>query len=221
MVKIILLILVSLIPISKVRLLSYRFFFNYEIDAASYVGMFNLLELNSLEMVNARIGYFNLIKVNHLIMGDKSYIHKKNMIKNLNEVIMKNKAGIFSNNFIGGINKENKSENFDFALQNLIIGNRSAVNRRNYFDVLRPIIIGDNVVFGGEGSEIWTHGFDLDRNLLPGGVTFGDNIFIGSKCVFTKNINICDKVTIGPGSVIYKSIKEPGFYTTHQIVKVN
>ena len=57
--------------------------------------------------------------------------------------------------------------------------------------------------------------------MLTGGLDFGNNIFIGSKCIFTKNIRICDNVTIGPGSVIYKSIKESGFYTTHQIVKVN
>jgi acetyltransferase-like isoleucine patch superfamily enzyme len=85
---------------------------------------------------------------------------------------------------------------------------------------VRPIIIGDNVVFGGQGSEIWTHGFEVDRTMLLGGVAFGDNIFIGSKCIFTKNVQVGNNITIGPGSIVYKSINESGFYSSHQIEKI-
>ena len=221
MTKTIKLIIVSIIPIYKIRLFLYRNIFKFKIDSSSYVGMFNILNIKTLEMEGATINYLNYINVDHLKMYRKSLIHKKNIIKSMNGITLKNNSHIFSNNFIGGGVKDSNSNGFNFTSQNIMLGCNSEINRRNYLDVLRPIVIGDNVVFGGEGSEIWTHGYDLNRNLLTGGVTFGDNIFIGSKCTFTKNISISDNVTIGPGSVIYKSIKESGFYTTHQIVKVN
>jgi acetyltransferase-like isoleucine patch superfamily enzyme len=121
-------------------------------------------------------------------------------------------------NFIGA-QKTNEGQ-FKFDSQNLVLGKRSEILRNNYFDVVRPIIIGDNVVFGGQGSEIWTHGFEVDRTMLLGGVTFGDNIFIGSKCIFTKNVQVGNNITIGPGSIVYKSINESGFYSSHQIEKI-
>ena len=151
-------------------------------------------------------------------MAPGSFILKRNRIKHLNTLVIRESGLINTGNFIGA---QKTSENpFNFDAQNLFLGKRSEILRNNYFDVVRPIIVGDNVVFGGQGSEIWTHGFELDRTMLLGGVTFGDNIFIGSRCIFTKNVHITSNVTIGPGSVVYKSINESGFYSSQQIEKI-
>ena len=153
MTKTILLIFISIIPIYRIRLFLYRNIFKYKIDSSSYVGMFNILNLRRLDMEGATIGYLNFIKTDHLKMFRKSLIKKQNRIKSINELTLKNNSHIFSNNFIGGGVKGTNENGFNFALQNIILGSNSEINRGNYVDVLRPIIIGDNVVFGGEGSE--------------------------------------------------------------------
>jgi acetyltransferase-like isoleucine patch superfamily enzyme len=153
-------------------------------------------------------------------MKEKSIIRKFNRIKNLNEIFLSKEAKIDSKNFVGGPDKASRLIGSDFKKQNLFIGERSSVLRSNYFDVVREIKIGSNVIFGGNGSEIWTHGFDTQRVFLYGGVEFGDDIFIGSKCIFTKGISVCDEVSIGSASVIYKSILEKGLYTSHKMEKI-
>ena len=64
------------------------------------------------------------------------------------------------------------------------------------------------------------HGFDTDRNMLVGKVVFKNDIFIGSKCTFTKGIEVVNNTTIGPGSVVYKNIDEGGLYSSQQLVKI-
>lgn len=218
MLRRITLIIISALPISGVRHFFYRLFFRYQIKGSSRIGMFNYISCRQVVLEDAKIGSFNLIIVNTLKLGPGARIINWNRIKHLNNLIIKDNGLINNRNFIGA--QKSGERPFVFDLQNLTLGQRSEILRNNYFDVVRPITIGDNVVFGGEGSEIWTHGFEVDRTMITGEVTFGDNIFIGSGCIFTKNIQITSGVTIGPGSVIYKSINEGGMYSTHQIQKI-
>lgn len=180
--------------------------------------MFNYISCNEVVLQDAVIGSFNLIIVSRLTMAPGSSIFKRNRIKHLNTLAIKEQGLINTGNFIGA--QKTTEGQFDFNAQNLVLGKRSEILRNNYFDVVRPITIGDNVVFGGQGSEIWTHGFEVDRTMLVGAVAFGDNIFIGSKCIFTKNVQVASNVTIGPGSIVYKSITESGLYSSHQIHKI-
>lgn len=212
------LIVVSLIPIQVIRHLFYKTFYNYKISKDSKIGMFNYIQCSELVLNAASIGSFNLIIVKNLTLDTKARIIDRNRIKHLNKLAIKEGGLINKLNFVGG--QEFSHGAIIFEHQNLTLGKRSEINRHNYFDVIRPITIGDNVVFGGEGSEIWTHGFEINRNMLTGDVSFGNDIFIGSKCIFTKNVHIVSNVTIGPGSVIYKSITESGVYSTHQINKI-
>lgn len=212
------LVLISIIPYGPFRRWLYRVLFGYNISKYSRIGFLSYVESKSVRLENATIGAFNLIITKQLIMKNNSVIRSRNRIKNLNSIQMEENSTIYKYNFIGG--PSIGEEPLKFELQNLELGKNSDILRGNYFDLVRPIVIGENVVFGGEGSEIWTHGFDSERNMLVGEVQFGNNIFIGSGCIFTKNVFVDNNITIGPGSVIYKSIYEPGFYTTHQILKV-
>lgn len=210
--------IISILPLTIARHFFYRLFFRYQINGNSKIGMFNYISCKEVVLQDAIIGTFNLIIVSKLTMDPGSFILKRNRIKYLNKLSIKESGIVNIGNFIGA-QKTNEGL-FKFDDQNLLLGKRSEILRNNYFDVVRPIIIGDNVVFGGQGSEIWTHGFEVDRTMLVGGVTFGDNIFIGSRCIFTKNVNVVSNVTIGPGSIVYKSINESGFYSSHQIEKI-
>jgi len=212
------LVIISILPIAIVRHFFYRLFFGYQINGNSQIGMFNYLSCREVVLQDAVIGSFNMIIVSKLTMASGSFILRRNRIKHLNLLAIKEGGLINMGNFIGA--QRTNEGLFKFDSQNLILGKKSEILRNNYFDVVRPIIIGDNVVFGGQGSEIWTHGFEVDRTMLVGGVTFGDDIFIGSKCIFTKNVDVVSNVTIGPGSTIYKSINESGFYSSHRIEKI-
>lgn len=212
------LIIAAFVPYYRLRHFYYKLFYNYKIDSNSRIGMFNYINCKELTLVKSKIGFLNIIVIKKLEMSEESVINSKNRIKHLNHVIIKEQGLIHKGNFIGSA--KCGEEFMSFSLQNLYLGKTSQILRHNYFDVGRTITIGDNVVFGGEGSEIWTHGFEINRNMLFGEVTFGNDIFIGSKCIFTKNVKISDNVIIGPGSVIFKSIQESGFYSTHQLTKI-
>jgi acetyltransferase-like isoleucine patch superfamily enzyme len=207
-------LLISLIPVNVLRIFFLRIFCGYQIDSNSKVGMFNILIADKLTMVNATIGSFNYIDAKTVSIQN-GLINKLNRIKHINQLVLKERSIIFSKNFIGGSRHiENRAD------QNLILGKCSEILRNNYFDVTDEITVGNNVVFGGNGSEIWTHGFDTNRKMLRGGVVFKNDIFIGSKCIFTKGIEIGDNITIGPGSVVYKSVSESGLYSSQQLIKI-
>lgn len=213
-------VFISLAPFNRLRIFLYRVILGYNISYSSKIGICIILNCKKVKIEDAKIGFLNQIIVEEITMSPKSFIHKFNRIKNLNILKLEEGSHISSWNFIGAPKKNHPFRGKDFPQQNLIVGCKSSILRNNYFDVVREIIIGENVVFGGTGSEIWTHGFDVYRNMLVGSVTFGNNIFVGSKCIFTKGIKISDKTTIGPGSVIYKSISDPGIYSSHQLYKV-
>ena len=218
--KNIILFITSLAPTNPFRIFLYNTIFGYKIDYKSKIGCLNIINGKSVKISKAKIGRFNYIKADYIQMDESSNINKFNRLKNLHTLKIGERSRIFDRNFIGGSPNGVQAEGFDYEEQKVVLGKDTAVNRGNFFDVVRSIIIGDNVVFGGVGSEIWTHGFETNRTMIVGGVEFGNDIFIGSKCVFTKNVKIVDGVTIGPASVIYKSITEKGVYSTHNIYKV-
>lgn len=218
--KIIFTFLISLVPINRLKIFLYKIFFGYKITDHSKIGFFNVLCVEEFYSDGATIGNFNYIKCNSLKLKKGALINKFNRLKNINKLELGKEAMIFSWNFVSGIPKKSNHKSLDFKNQNLSLGNTSALLRKNYIDLVDEIIIGNNVVFGGNGSEIWTHGFDTKRNFLKGKIKFGNNIFVGSKCIFTKGIEITDNIVIAPGSVIYKSILEPGIYSTNEIRKI-
>ena len=218
--KSILSFIISLLPLNAVRIFFYRVFFNYDIDYKSRIGMFNIINCTTFKSHKANIGVLNQIIAENFELEENATIIKLNRFKNIHILKIGANVEIVSGNFFGGPKKGTSNQSIDFKNQNLFIGERSAVLRKNYFDVVEEIHIGKNVVFGGNGSEIWTHGFDIQRKMYVGKVKFGNDIFIGSNCIFTKNVEVANDITIAPGSVIYKSILESGIYSTHQINKV-
>lgn len=208
-------VLISLIPFQPIKIWCYRVVLGYRIDYRTKIGFFNIIICKTVTITSSKIGHFNYIDTSNLIMKEGARIQKFNRIKHLNTLVLESGAFILSKNFIGGSKLKQH-----FINRKVTIGKMTQILRSNYFDVVDEIVIGKNVVFGGNGSEIWTHGFDVNRKMLVGKITFGNNIFVGSHCIFTKGITISDETTIAPGSVVYKSILEPGVYSTHQINKV-
>jgi acetyltransferase-like isoleucine patch superfamily enzyme len=181
----------------------------------------NIIIADKLVFKNANIGNLNFINVKSITIKEKASIGSFNKIKNINNLYLDSRSTIRSKNFIGGPEQGHPIKDTDMSLQNLYVGKSSSILRKNYFDVVREIRIGDDVIFAGQGSQIWTHGFDCNRQFYCGNVTLSNKIFIGSNCILTKGITICSETTISSGSVIYKNILESGFYSTNQLVKIS
>ena len=72
---------------------------------------------------------------------------------------------------------------------------------------------GKNVVFGGMNSKIF-----LNRSLEKN-TSFGENIFIGSNCIFITGIKLEKDIIIGAGSVVLDSIIDPGLYYSKKLIR--
>lgn len=211
----------SMIPNRRLKIFFLRLIPGCKISYNSFIGYFNYIKFNELEINSGRIGHLNWLDINQIRIKQGAWIGNLNRIKSVNQVLLKENAIIQARNKVFGpsIHHRNLSDDYKLEFQNLVLGERSELLRSNFVDLTRSVTLGDNVVIGGNGSEFWTHGFDVERNLKAGDIELGDNIFVGSQCIFTPGVKIVDKVIIAPGSVVYKSINEAGLYSSHQLVK--
>lgn len=214
--KKILAIIIGFLPISKIRIFLWRTIFNYHISYDSYIGWANIIICDSVNINNAKIGHFNRIYCGELLMKSKAEIGKLNLIKLVTHFEMLQSSRIESKNtFVGfNINSYIHQDDCFFCL-----GERSLIKLNNNIDLTRNVTIGNNVVFGGRNTEIWTHGFDIYRHMVTAPVSIGNDIYIGSRCTICQGVTICDKTVIGAATCVSKSIEDPGFYVSNSLVR--
>lgn len=210
-----LIIFISFLPLNFIRIRMYRIFLGYKISNQSKIGLFNYLACDLLEMHSSNIGSFNIIQCQKLDMQNSS-IGKLNRIRFIKTCSLRKGSLIRSKNSIIG--------SFDYFspfedVFNFEIGENSLLTSSHYFDCPGNIKIGNNVVFGGINSQVWTHGFDINRTMIVGDVTIGNDIYVGSGVFILQNVSICDKVILGAGTIVSKSINEPGFYVSSALLK--
>lgn len=81
------------------------------------------------------------------------------------------------------------------------------------------VVIGDNVTLWsgnhiGHHSTIESHSFISSHVVVSGGVTIGEQCFLGVNSTLRDGINIGAKSVIGAGSVILGDVDEEGVYIT-------
>lgn len=214
--KKILALLIGIFPIRIVRIFLWNFFLGYKIDYYAQIGWGNILCCNHAEIQKAKIGNFNRIYTNDLHLENGAEIRRLNLIKLVNSFVMLENSQIVSKNSIVGLFRLNyqKRENCNF-----ILGKDSLVTIANSIDVTDSVTIGNNVVFGGKDTQLWTHGFDVKRNMVTGPIVVGDDVYVGSRCTICQGVTIADNTVIGAATCVPTSIKEPGFYVSNQLVK--
>lgn len=209
-------IFISVIPFNILRIFFYRIFLRYEISYNSHIGPMSILICKKCKIDGAQIGFLNRIEVTEFSMQKGSTIGKFNKFLFLNKVNIGKNCIFVSRNLIAGtrpgISPFKDNEVF-------FLGNGSAVLQQNIIDISETVTIGKNVVIGGFGTQIWTHGFSHDRVKIQAAIVIADNVFIGSRSIILPSVSICSNVVIGSGSVISKSIKEEGFYVSSAQVK--
>lgn len=59
----------------------------------------------------------------------------------------------------------------------------------------------------------------MTPNRLDGGVTIGNNVYIGAGSLINLGVCICDNVVIQAGTCVNKDISEPGVYTSNTFMR--
>lgn len=98
---------------------------------------------------------------------------------------------------------------------NLEIGNRVFFNNYCSITAMNQITIGNNCLFG-ENVHIYDHNHKYkdstqrvaDQGFAIGGVTIGDNVWVGSNVTILKDVAIGNNCVIGAGCTVYKNIPD-------------
>jgi UDP-3-O-[3-hydroxymyristoyl] glucosamine N-acyltransferase len=105
---------------------------------------------------------------------------------------------------------------------NLEIEIFSKITAGHKIDCMRNVSIGDYSIFVGANTQVWTHRYVHERTgtgrfRVDGEIIIGNNVYIGSRCVFNLGVRIADGVTLGSNSTISKSITKLGLYVSHPL----
>ena len=206
--------LVCLIPFNIVKILLLKFI-GHRVSFSSRIGV-SLVFVPRIDMEKgASIGSFNFIRCNGLQMGKKSKIKKLNIIKGSLLVKLGNFSGVSYLNKIGNSNAQEFIDNqavFKLGMNSFIV-------RSNFLDITRSIKIGENSILAGKGTQLWTHGFyhadqGHERVRIDGSINIGNNVYVGSSCIFNPGVSVGNSIHIGAGSVISKDLDKPGMYVS-------
>lgn len=161
---------------------------------------------------NSRLGHLNLIMIPELQMGENSSIGYLNIFKGPFSAILHPFAAIGQKNYLtrGG-------QGVSFGESHLQLGTWSKITAGHHIDLTRSIEFGEYSILAGLGSQMWTHGYyhgesGIERIRIDGSISIGDNVYVGSACVFNPGVQVGNAIHLGGGTVISKDLKEKGMY---------
>lgn len=209
-------LIIAVLPFSKLRVLFYRLLCGYQISWDSKIGFGTIIRCRECRIERGTLGFLNYISCWSFTMGSDSQVRRMNKFLYINDVEIGSKVTIVSrNSFVGtrGFDAPFKEE------ENITIGKDSILTIGHSFDLSESIIIGENVTFGGSASEVWTHGFDVNHIKVQAQVVIGNDVYVGSRSIIIQGVRICNRVSIGAGTVVSKSITESGFYISSALIR--
>lgn len=167
--------------------------------------------------LDTRIGHFNAIRVRRLVVRRRGAIGSLNWLAGSFSVILHEDAEIGARNVI---TRAVVAKEIGYA--HLRIGRSSKITAGHKLDLLRTISFGDNSILAGLGSQLWTHGYVHEsvgsgRFRVDGAISVGNNVYIGSACVFNPGVCTADDVAIGSQCCISKDLLLPGFYVNQPL----
>ena len=161
---------------------------------------------------NVKIGHLNLILNKTIILDNDVYIGYLNVLKGPFKLVLNNKAAIGNKNYL-----TRGKLGVTHGESTLSLGELTKITTGHHIDLTQSISFGKFSILAGIGSQFWTHGYyhantGKDRIRIDGQITIGDNVYIGSSCIFNPGVTVANAIHIGGGSVISKNLKEPGMY---------
>ena len=88
---------------------------------------------------------------------------------------------------------------------NVFIGKHAILNRANHI---------------GHDCKIGDYFSAMPGSIVSGSVTLGNKVYLGTNSCIREKINICDDVTVGLNTGIFKDIKDSGVYAGYPIKKI-
>lgn len=168
----------------------------------------------------AKIGHLNFISCRRLVLRDQAYIQVANLIRGPFSVHLRERAGIGKRNLVTRAKKPITHGPSHFKL-----GTLAKVTSDHTLDLTNSIIIGDFTTVAGKSSQFWTHGYyhypvGSDRFRIDGRIIIGNNVYVGSACVFSMGIRVADGIMIGSHSSVSKDLTSPGLYVSQSLRRV-
>ena len=189
----------------------------HKIHTKSYIG-FSLMPSRKIYMdAETRIGHFNIIQVDKILMREKSFIKSKNRIRGAMNVIMGAESAIANSNSIF-----RAPAPITYGNGTLKIGRLGMIVTKHHLDCTRSITIGDYTTVGGLGSQFWTHGYfhgpiGKERIRVDGEIVVGNNVYVGTNCVFNPGVKVANCISIGSNVCVSKSLNRPGMYVAQSL----
>lgn len=218
MIRKLMILFISIMPFNLFRIFLYRVLLKYDISYKAKVGMFNYLDCKKCTIKkNANLNKLNFIRLEELILKEKSVIKFLNIVKDINKLELNTGSSILVNNRVFGtrigLSPYKKHEN-------LLIGERSLITKKHLFDLSDEIIVGDNVLFAGVETHLWTHGF-VNNIKIQKNIIIKNNVYIGSRSTILSGIVIEENVNIGASTTVSKSILEKNVFvvSSNQFIK--
>ncbi|MCL5127257.1 hypothetical protein [Algibacter sp. L4_22] len=210
MKKIITLIACLLLP--SVVLRSVLRLLGHKIGKRSKIG-FSLIRVRSLCLGDdVKIGHLNLILNTKIELSNNARIGYLNILKGPFALQLLTRAAIGNKNYItrGAIG-------LTYGESILKLGELTKVTTGHHLDVTQSILFGDFSILAGIRSQMWTHGYyhaetGKDRIRIDGKIKIGNNVYIGSGCIFNPGVSVNNAVHVGGGSTISKNLIAPGMY---------
>jgi acetyltransferase-like isoleucine patch superfamily enzyme len=161
---------------------------------------------------NVKIGHLNLILNKSIILNNKAYIGYLNILKGPFNLKLNKKAAIGNKNYITRSNL-----GITYGESALVLGELTKITTGHHIDLTQSISFGKFSILAGVRSQLWTHGYyhantGKDRIRIDGKIIIGDNVYIGSGCIFNPGVNVANAIHIGGGSVISKNLEKTGMY---------
>lgn len=174
---------------------------------------FSFIKLKNIEFGdNVKIGHCNLILNNSIILASNTQIGYLNILKGPFNLILDKEASIGNKNYF-----TRGALGITYGKSTLALGKLTKITTGHHLDLTRSIRFGNFSILAGINSQLWTHGYyhateGKERIRIDGEIKIGDNVYIGSRCLFNPNVNVANSIHIGGGSVISKDLKKSGMY---------
>lgn len=162
------------------------------------------------------IGHGNFINLKSLEMKTMSYIGHFNYIKGKFKLLLKKHANIRHQNKITSPIHDSSD------VKQFVMERYASIQIKHLFDVTANVKIGENSLFAGAGTQVWSHSFLLEnkgsrRHRIEGDINIGNNVNISARCILLCGITICDNVIIGAICCVSHNITQGGLYVSQSL----
>jgi acetyltransferase-like isoleucine patch superfamily enzyme len=183
---------------------------------------FSMLLVDRLVLqAGSRIGHFNVVRVRRLVLGREASVGRSNLLDGPLSVALGARAEIGNRNRI----LRGPQPAVTYGPSMLKLGAMSKITADHRIDCTCSVRFGSHSILAGSGSQLWTHGYVHEpqghqRHRIDGGITIGNDVYIGSASIVTTGVRIADGVIVGAGATVARSLVEPGMYVSAGLRRV-